>query len=183
MLSLAYNFGFRKAELLTMQLRQVDLLNRSLTLDPGTTKNNEGRLVKLTSETFELVKQCMFSKTVDDFLFTRKDGKPVKDFCVAWDNLTKAAKLPGLLFHDLRRSAVRNMVRRGVPEVVAMRISGHKTRSVFDRYNFVNESDLADAATRIEQGAVRESGHTTGIVGKTEQTPNMQPEAKRLYNQ
>src|SRR5215470_15697051 len=90
MLSLAYNFGFRKAELLTMQLRQVDLLNRSLTLDPGTTKNNEGRLVKLTSETFELVKQCMFSKTVDDFLFTRKDGKPVKDFRVAWDNLTKA---------------------------------------------------------------------------------------------
>lgn len=169
MVGLSYNFGFRVAELLDMRVRQIDLLNRSLILDPGTTKNNEGRIVKLTSETLELVKQCMHSKTPDDFLFTRKDGKPIKDFRTAWESLTKAAKLPGLLFHDLRRSAVRNMVRRGVPEVVAMRISGHKTRSVFDRYNIVNESDLENAATSIERGAVRESGHTTGRVEQSEQ--------------
>lgn len=127
MLALAYNFGFRKAELLNMRLRQVDLLNRSLTLDPGTTKNNEGRIVKLTSETYELVKQCMVSKSSDDFLFTWKGGQAVRDIRGVWSQLTKTAKLPSLLFHDLRRSAVRNMVRRGVPEVVAMRISGHKT--------------------------------------------------------
>ena len=83
-LALGYNFGFRSAELLNMRVDQVDLLNRSITLDPGATKNGEGRIVKLTSETYELVKQCMFSRRPDDFLVSRRDGQPVKDFRTAW---------------------------------------------------------------------------------------------------
>jgi hypothetical protein len=67
-----------------------------------------------------------------------------------------------LMFHDLRRSAVRNMVRRGVSERVAMQISGHKTRAVFDRYNIVSDADLKAAALRIEQGQSQEFGHTFG---------------------
>ena len=136
-----------------MRCGQVDLLNNTICLYSGETKNDEGRMVALTEECRQLVTELRRGKQPEDFLITRSNGEHVKDFRRAWDLLVKAAGVPGLLFHDLRRSAARNMIRRGVPQKTACKISGHKTDSVFARYNIVNEADIQDAARKIEEGA------------------------------
>ena len=134
MFEVAYSFGWRKSELLNLRVRQVDLASRTIRLEPGETKNDEGRTVVMTGLVYALLQHCIVGKQPEDYVFTRDDGQPVRDFRGAWARICTEAKTPGLLFHDLRRTAVRNMVRRGIPERVAMTISGHKTRAVFDRY-------------------------------------------------
>ncbi len=78
-------------------------------------------------------------------------GQKIVNYDKRWRQACQAAGLSGKYVHDFRRSAVRNMVRAGIPERVAMQMSGHKTRSVFDRYHIVADSDLQEAAKRLEQ--------------------------------
>jgi integrase len=85
----------------------------------------------------QLLQEWIRGKAPDDFVLTRKDGRPVGDFRGSWETVTTKAGVPDLPFHDRRRTAVRNMIRAGIPERLAMQISGRKTRSIFDRYRFV----------------------------------------------
>jgi len=92
-----------------------------------------------------------------DWVFTNPETEEAwKDIRKVFRRACKAVKLTGVWFHDLRRSFVTNARRRGVPESVVMRMSGHRSRAVFDRYNIVEEDDLRDAVKRIEAGT---SGH------------------------
>lgn len=152
LLVVGYHVGCRRGELVPLKIEQVDLDAKQIRLYAGTTKNDEGRVLPIYGD-MESVLKAQLEELVKRwprcrFLFHRS-GQPIKVFRESWDRACERAGVPGLLFHDLRRSAVRNMIRAGVPEAVAMRISGHKTRAIFDRYNIVSDDDINDAGKKI----------------------------------
>ena len=152
-ITFAYKTGWRLGEVEELTWDKVDLKHGVVRLDPGDAKNSEPRTIAVDSELLEILKQQWKlrgkSGSVLPFVFLNAKGTDrVKQFCKSWKTACKDAKIGKRLFHDFRRSAVRNMVRAGVPERVAMTISGHKTRSVFERYNIVNEEDLRHAAQK-----------------------------------
>jgi integrase len=140
----------------------VDFEEGWIRLEPGETKNTEGRQFPLTGalrsvlEPHRAVRQRLqaeMGKIIQPLFFRydgRYKGQRVRSFHKAWSKETEDAGHPERIFHDYRRTAVRNLVRAGVPEKVAMELTGHKTRSVFDRYNIVNEDMLAEAGEKLD---------------------------------
>jgi integrase len=173
----AYTYGWRRSEILDLTWDRVDLAAGTVRLDPGTTKNREGRTVVLTANLRAILldqwkQACLIVKKRSPEATAReiaeavpwvfhRDGKQIRDFRAAWVTACEKAGLVGRIPHDFRRTAVRNMVRAGIPERVAMMISGHKTRSVFDRYDIVSEADLRAAAERLDLGAGTVTGTGT----------------------
>jgi integrase len=185
LLECAKTFGWRSAELKNLRCEQVDLISGTIRLDPGSTKNSDGRVVVMTDAVRVLLTALTDAKKGDQFVFTRPNGRPVRDFRAVWRNACVTAGIGrwycpkcdlkeldaegkcdggcgeiwkrkrwhfhGAIFHDNRRSACRAMVRRGIPERVAMQISGHRTRSIYDRYNITSESDLRLAARKMSE--------------------------------
>jgi integrase len=149
----AYKTGWRMSEITGLTWSQVDRDNGIVRLEPGETKNDDGRTVYLDDELrdvfndqWELRKK---SRKLTPYVFPGNNGdEQIKDFRFSWNKACTDANIGKKLFHDFRPTAVRNMVRAGIPEGVAMKISGHKTRSVFDRYNIVNDADLQLAAQK-----------------------------------
>ncbi len=169
-ITFAYFTGWRiPSEVLPLTWGQVDRRSRTIRLEPGTTKNKEGRnlpydllpeLVDVIERQWEEHRRLAAEGVLCPHVFHR-DGAEIKGFRKAWKSACKAAGCPGKLLHDFRRTAIRNMVRAGVPDTVAMKISGHTTRSVFDRYAVANEADLRSALGKLTgkgKGRSAESG-------------------------
>jgi len=107
-------------------------------------------VLPLKGELLEVIERARDKRLIGCPFMFHRNGKRIGDFRKSWRNACKAAKLNGQLIHDFRRTAVRNLVSAGVPEGVAMKLSGHKTRSVFERYNIVNEADLLEATEKLQ---------------------------------
>ncbi len=141
-----YRTGWRFKEITSLTWDRVDLKVGVVRLEPGETKSGEGRTLYLDSELKELLKEQLSQRRLGCPFVFHRDGLEIKNYYKSWRKACADAGLAGKLFHDFRRTAVRNMIRAGVPERVSMSVSGHRTRSVFDRYNVVNEDDLRRAA-------------------------------------
>lgn len=170
LLVVGYYLGCRRAELCALKWSQVDLGAGLIRLEGFQTKNGEARTLPIYGE---LVEWLTMQRETRDALFPQcehvfhRHGRPIKNFRKAWAAACEDAGLGGLLFHDLRRSAIRNMVRAGISEKIAMAVSGHKTRSVFDRYNIVSMADLKEAGRKMEQWG---SGILSGIPAEKQES-------------
>jgi integrase len=174
---------------LPLEWRQVDWEGRNVRLDPGTTKNREGRTFPFTAALEQLLKaqlveqeklkkagrvvRHVFNREAwvqqPDGTLARLPGQPVKVFRRAWRSACRVAGVPGRILHDFRRTAVRNLERAGVPRSAAMAMVGHKTESIYRRYAIVDAGVLREAAVKMDQAAGTLSGVMGTISGTTSQ--------------
>ena len=151
----AYYSGIRKGELLAIRWHQLDFSAGLITLAKFETKNKDARSIPILAGDMEtLLRTAKDERDAkwphSPWVFNRQ-GEPIKNFRHAWDTATKVAGVPDLQFHDLRRTALRNFRRAGVPQVVRMKIAGHLTDSMERRYNIVDGEDLKMAKHLMEQ--------------------------------
>jgi integrase len=152
MLTIGYWTGMRSGEIRSLKWNGVDFDNGFIRLEHGSTKNNSGRMIPFTGDIAMVLEswwQCSKSAYPECDWVIHCKGEKVNSIEGAWKATCEKAGLTGRHFHDFRRCAVRNFVRAGISEHTAMKISGHKTRSIFDRYDIVDEQDLREAANRL----------------------------------
>lgn len=153
----AYITGWRRGELTSRMWKHVDFAKGLLRLDPGETKNGEGREFPFTPELRAILQAQRervgeISKAtgrIVPWVFCQDNGSALYDFRKAWASACRKAGVPGRLVHDFRRTAVRNLERAGVPRSSAMKLTGHRSESVYRRYAIVDSGMLAEAVAKL----------------------------------
>lgn len=169
----AYLTGWRIGEILSMCWSQVDLAAGQVRLEPGSTKNGQGRVFpfdvypELASVMYRQRERTTAAErntgTIIRWVFHRGE-KPIRDFRSAWRTACEKADVQGRLVHDLRRTAVRNLERAGVSRSVSMLLTGHLTESIFRRYCIASESDLAEGVKKLAALQHNDPGRTNRVI-------------------
>jgi integrase len=158
--------GWRKGEIESLAWSEFNIETRELRLRGEDSKNRQPRMVTLSGELWEIIQRRWKARRfhgengewiLSSLVFFRTRGRgvpeagaPVREFRKSWKAACEAAGLQGRLFHDFRRTAARNMRRAGVPEEIAMKITGHKTTSMFRRYNITDDRDITEALAKTQ---------------------------------
>jgi integrase len=145
---IGYHLGLRRGEILSLNWSQVDWEAGILRLEGRQTKSRHPRTAPLYGDLRSELKRAWERRGDCPFLI-QYEGHGVTEIKRAWNTARKAVKLPDVLVHDLRRTAVRNMIRAGVSQKVCMEISGHRTTHVFQRYDITDERDIVDAGKKL----------------------------------
>lgn len=152
-LLVAFDTGMREREVLDLRWEQVNLKEGVIRLQPQDTKSEDARVIVLTQRVRTMLESLPRGLPGTAVLPNPNTGKPWQEIRKLFYRACAKAELENLWFHDLRRSFVTRARKLGIAESVVMRMSGHKTRAVFDRYNVVNEDDLRAAAGRLSAAA------------------------------
>lgn len=155
-IGIAFYTGMRKREILSLTWDKVDLKSRIIQLESTDTKDREPRKIPVFDQLLEILHKI--PKAIHDNHVILFDGKPIRDIRGALRTACRDAGIiygrfirVGFIFHDLRHTFITNMRRAGVAESVIMKITGHSTREMFDRYNTVDETDIKEAARAMER--------------------------------
>ena len=148
-LDFAYYSGWRRNEILHLTWDEVDLGGGVIRLPPRRSKTKTGRVLPISAPLRAVLARRARVRGPEDRRVFRRDGVPVRVWRTALRDACRQAQVPHRLLHDCRRTAARNLIRAGVPERIAMLLTGHKTRAVFDRYNIINEQELLTAGQRL----------------------------------
>ena len=160
--------GMRPGEIRSLTWAAFDRETWTLRLHAKDAKIGHGRLIALEGPLQQIIKRRLSARRFGYDLIFHRNGQKVGTFYKRWKRACLVAGVAGNIPYDLRRTAVRNMIRAGVPEGVAMSISGHRTRAVFDRYNIVSEKDLREAISKTA-AYIESLPETASVVTVTQQ--------------
>ena len=148
-LDLAYYSGWRKQEILGLTWDEIDEAGGVIRLSPARSKTLVGRILPISPPIAEALARRRARRDPTSPLVFHRDGIAVRRWRTAWRTACQAAGVPTRFLHDCRRTAARNLIRANVPERVAMLLTGHKSRAIFDRYNIIHEQELLDAGDQL----------------------------------